>query len=139
MVLNFLRRIVAETGPKTYFDFNSCFFLMISALLWGKYKTDPSNRLVGSFVRTIMDRQMSPFRENLNLNPLYSMRGGSTTRADPLTKKPKRVRRRSNPWYRWNTCNQRTLVLSAILSQESRKSIKDGFFSFLIKPSYQWM
>jgi len=130
MVLNFLRRIVAETGPKTYLDFRSCFFLIISALFWGKYKTDPSRRGVGSLVRTIMDRQISPLRENLNLKPLYSIRGGSTTRADPLTKKPKRVRRRSNPWYKWNTCNHRMFVLSAILTHDKRKSIKDWFFLF---------
>jgi len=38
-----------------------------------------------------MERQMSPFLLNLNLKPLYSKRGGSTIRADPLTKKPKPV------------------------------------------------
>ena len=47
---------------------------------------------MGNFVRTIMERQISPFLLNLNLKPLYSMRGGSTIRADPFMKKPKPVR-----------------------------------------------
>jgi hypothetical protein len=43
---------------------------------------------------------MSPFLLNLTLNPLYSIRGGSTTRADPLTKKPSLVDFRKNPLYK---------------------------------------
>jgi hypothetical protein len=31
---------------------------------------------------------MSPFLLNLNLNPLYSVLGGSTIRADPFTNRP---------------------------------------------------
>jgi hypothetical protein len=64
---------------------------MRTALLVLKYTTEPSIRLVGNFVRTIIDRHMSPFLLNLNLKPLYSTRGGSTTRAEPFTKKPKPV------------------------------------------------
>jgi len=33
MDLNFFRWIVEETGPKMYFDFKSCFFLIRIALL----------------------------------------------------------------------------------------------------------
>ena len=86
--------------PKTYFDFKSCFFLIKSELLVLKYRTDPSNRFAGNLVLIMIDRQISPLRLNLNLKPLYSMRGGSTTRADPLTKKPKPVRRLLNPLYK---------------------------------------
>lgn len=98
--LNFFRCIVADTGPKTYFDRRSCFFFIINKLLTRNNKTDPSNRLVGNLVRIIIARQISPFRLNLNLNPLYSIRGGSTIRAEPFIKKPKHVRRLSNPLYK---------------------------------------
>ena len=51
-------------------------------------QVDPSPRAAGYLARTNKPRQMSPFLLNLNLKPLYSKRGGSTTRAEPLTKKP---------------------------------------------------
>ena len=136
MVLNFFRWIVAETGPNTYFDRKSCFFLIIRALLILNRKTEPSSLFVGHLVLIIIARQMSPFLLNLNLNPLYSIRGGSTTRADPFTKKPKLVRRRSKPLYKWKTWNHRIFVLSAILNQVCFKIIRALSFLFLIKPVY---
>ena len=119
MDLNFLRWIIAETGPKIYFDFRSCFFFMIKALLCGKYRTEPSSRVVGYFVRTIIARQISPFLLNLNLNPLYSIRGGSTIRAEPLMKKPSSVLLLWNPLYKWKTWSHLTFVLSAILNHDN--------------------
>lgn len=61
---------------------------------------------------------MLPFLLNLNLNPLYSNRGGSTTRADPFTKKPTVVDLRSNPLYKWNILSHLTFVLSAACNQD---------------------
>ena len=41
-----------------------------------------------SETRTSSSLQISPLIEYLYLNPLYSTRGGSTTRAELFTKKP---------------------------------------------------
>ena len=65
----------------------------------------------------MIQRQISPFRLNLNLKPLYSIRGGSTDLADPFTKNPNEEVRRWKPLYRWNICNQFTFVLSDIETQ----------------------
>jgi len=46
---------------------------------------------------TTNKRQISPLIEYLYLNPLYSILGGSTTRADPFTKYPVRVLLRWKP------------------------------------------
>jgi hypothetical protein len=43
---------------------------------------------------------MFPFLLNLNLNPLYSTLGGSTTRAEPLIKKPIKEDLRLKPLYK---------------------------------------
>jgi hypothetical protein len=43
---------------------------------------------------------MSPLILYLYLNPLYSWRGGSTTRAEPFTKKPLYDTFRLNPLYK---------------------------------------
>ena len=48
----------------------------------------PSIREIGLTTRSNKARQISPFRLKRTLNPLYSRRGGSTTRAEPLMKKP---------------------------------------------------
>jgi len=55
---------------------------------------------------------MSPFTEYLYLKPLYSIRGGSTTLAEALTKKPGLVFLRTKPLYKWNTFDHLMLVLS---------------------------
>jgi len=51
-----------------------------------------TRELVGFFSklldRTNNIRTISPLILNLYLNPLYSILGGSTIRADPFTKKP---------------------------------------------------
>ena len=47
--------------------------------------------------RTSKSLQISPFTEYLYLKPLYSTLGGSTTRAEPLTKKFVVVTLRLNP------------------------------------------
>ena len=46
-------------------------------------------REIGLITRNSKARQISPFLLKRTLKPLYSRRGGSTTRAEPLTKKPK--------------------------------------------------
>jgi len=69
-----------------YLDFTFCFFLINIPLLMGKEVTEPSNLLKGHTHRTKIALHMSPFLLNLNLNPLYSRRGGSITRADPFIK-----------------------------------------------------
>lgn len=75
-------------GPCKYFDFTFCFFFIKIPELMGNCNEDPSLRKNDLDVRTIKARHISPFLLNLNLNPLYSRRGGSITRADPLTKNP---------------------------------------------------
>lgn len=67
--------------------------------------------------RTRRARQIFPFLLNLNLKPLYSSRGGSTTRADPFMKNPTVVTLRLKPLYKWNVRNHRTFVLSAAWTQ----------------------
>lgn len=66
-------------------------------LFTGNRATEPSRRKRGQVQRTNIALQISPFLLNLNLKPLYSNLGGSTTRADPLIKKPTVVDLRSNP------------------------------------------
>ena len=63
--------------------------------------------------------QMSPFILYLYLNPLYSMRGGSTIFADPFIKKPSSVLLRLNPLYRWKIFIHRTFVLSDTNNHDS--------------------
>jgi len=96
-VLYRFRRNKVEIGPKMYLDLNSFRFFKTTPLFALKQNVDPSARGVTRFARIIKARQMSPFRLNLNLNPLYTIRGGSTTRADPLTKYPTNVRFRWKP------------------------------------------
>lgn len=86
-----------------YLERKSCFFLIKKALFILKYRTEPSSLGSGRAVCTIIDRQISPLRLNLNLKPLYSIRGGSTTRAEPLTKNPSSVLLRFQPLYKWKT------------------------------------
>ena len=48
---------------------------------WSEFST-------GLFDLVSQERHISPFNEYLYLKPLYSLRGGSTTLAEPLVKKP---------------------------------------------------
>jgi hypothetical protein len=76
------------TGPCRYLDLTFCFFLIRIPLLAKNLATDPSSRIKDRVDLMYSARQISPFLLNLNLNPLYSSLGGSTIRAEPLTKKP---------------------------------------------------
>lgn len=87
--LNFRRLKEVEIGPKIYLDFKSCFLRIKKPLLVLVSRPDPSTLAALNRVWIKIDRHISPLRLNLNLKPLYSIRGGSTTRAEPLTKKPK--------------------------------------------------
>ena len=75
-------------GPCKYFDFGFCFFLISIPEFNQKSEVDPSKRNVGKALRTSNIRHIFPFLLNLNLNPLYSRRGGSTTRTDPFINPP---------------------------------------------------
>jgi len=131
-VLNLRRLKVEITGPIMYFDLKSCFFLIRNPELLKGLNNDPSFLQNPYLVCTNIDRHISPFLLNLNLKPLYSILGGSTTRAEPLTKKPKWVTLLSHPLYRWKICNHKTLVLSDIPNHESLRSIKVYIVSSLI-------
>ena len=74
-------------------------FILMPAL---SLKRTPRLSPVETFnlVRTTQHRHMSPFILYLYLNPLYSIRGGSTTRADPFIKRPSLVLRRKDPLYK---------------------------------------
>lgn len=87
-VINFLRLMREVAGPYIYFDFISCFFFNKIVLLLIKVKDEPSFLRRVYLARIIIPLQISPFLLNLNLNPLYSNLGGSTTLADPFIKKP---------------------------------------------------
>ena len=65
-----------------------------------KAKVEPSFFNEASLLRINNPRQISPFLLNLNLNPLYSTLGGSTTRAEPFMKNPIRDDLRLNPLYK---------------------------------------
>lgn len=80
-----------------YLDRRSCFFRIKKPLLEGQLILDPSWLGKDHLVWTIIDRHISPLRLNLNLKPLYSIRGGSTTRAEPLIKNPIWVTLRFHP------------------------------------------
>ena len=83
-----------------YFDLTVCFFFIRIPLFVPNFDTDPSKRLRGLVALMYSALQILPFLLNLNLNPLYSKRGGSTTRAEPFTKKPTVVDLRLNPLYK---------------------------------------
>jgi len=89
--LNFLRRKLNVVGPCRYFDFGFCFFFIKIPAFDRKIEVEPSGRKTGFAVRIISIRQMLPFLLNLNLKPLYSSLGGSTTRTEPLTNPPTEV------------------------------------------------
>jgi hypothetical protein len=55
----------------------------------------------------------------LYLKPLYSIRGGSTIRADPLRKNPGVVERLQKPLYKWNIFTHLIFVLSVIYIHDS--------------------
>lgn len=84
-------------GPCIYLDLTFCFFFIRIAVLCGNSVTEPSTLAKGFKHLISIARQISPFLLNLNLNPLYSNLGGSTIRAEPLTKKPKVVTLLLNP------------------------------------------
>ena len=77
---------------------------------------------------------MSPFIEYLYLKPLYSKRGGSTTRAEALTKNPVPVTLRWNPLYKWKILAHLIFVLSVKKTQDSLYNIYNLFFGFDSRP-----
>ena len=87
-VLNFLRLRWYVEGPCRYFDLTFCFFFIKIPVFEGKEVDEPSIRRSVRETRIKIIRQISPFLLNLNLNPLYSSLGGSTTLAEPFTKNP---------------------------------------------------
>jgi hypothetical protein len=83
-----------------YFDITFTFLFMLIPALSLKQTPRLSPIKTFNLVRTIQHRHMSPFILYLYLKPLYSMRGGSTTRADPFIKRPSLVLRRKDPLYK---------------------------------------
>ena len=75
-------------GPFKNLDFTSIFFFIKKPALPVNWIVLPSSYFSSLLDRTISDLQMSPFILYLYLKPLYSILGGSTIRAEPLTKKP---------------------------------------------------
>lgn len=95
--VSFLRLIFFMIGPFKYFDFGSDFFLiMINSLLVNLCILPPTDTYQQRSL-TIRPRHISPFTLYLYLKPLYSIRGGSTTLAEPLIKKPLLETLRKNP------------------------------------------
>ena len=84
-----LRRFVAirEVGPFRNLLLGFCFFLIIIASFDGKVILKRDFEVVCFATLITKSRQISPLTEYLYLKPLYSILGGSTTRADPLTNK----------------------------------------------------
>ena len=124
---NRLRCKLFKTGPYKYFDLMSFFFFIKIPALWAKRIFAPCKYEDWYFARITRLLQTCPFRLDLNLNPLYSIRGGSTTRTEPLIKYDGSVFFRKKPLYRWNVRSHRTLVLSVINSHVWRWII---FFFF---------
>ena len=137
-VLNFFRFNWYGIGPCIYLDFTFCFFLIKMQLFIKKEEIDPSCLILDLSDLTNKPRQISPFLLNLNLNPLYSKRGGSTTWAEPFTKKPTSVDFLWNPLYKWKTLSHLTFVLSDTFNQVCLLIILiiNGNFFALVKPSY---
>ena len=106
-------------GPFINLDFGSFFFLIVITELL-------LNRKVSLFILNLRlrdlqtsPRQISPFMLYLYLNPLYSIRGGSTIFAEPFIKNPSSVLLRLNPLYKWKIFIHRTFVLSDTNNQDS--------------------
>ena len=133
-VLNFFRLTFVEIAPKRYFDLGFCFFFISMQLFCWKQMTEPSFRGFGKFDLKIKPLQISPFVLYLNLKPLYSTLGGSTERADPLTKYPSSVTLRLKPLYKWKICSQFTFVLSETSNQVLFWIIKLWCVFFLPNP-----
>ena len=66
---------------------------------------------------------ISPLRLYLYLKPLYSNRGGSTTRAEAFTKNDVFVNFLLNPLYKWKILHHRMFVLSEIKTHDSFNKI----------------
>lgn len=97
----------------------SFFFLIIINELLSKRKVSLFKLVFKFLDRHISPLQISPFILYLYLNPLYSILGGSTILADPLTKKPSFVLLRLNPLYKWNILIHRIFVLSETYNHDS--------------------
>lgn len=116
-VKSFLRLIVRVIGPNKNFDLGLFFFLIIIPA-FALNLTNLASKLETLWLTLISQLlPMSPFKLYLYLKPLYSIRGGSTTRAEPFTKKPRVVFFLWKPLYKWNIFNHLMLVLSFIKSQ----------------------
>ena len=116
---SFLRLNLRVIGPFMYFDFKSYFFLIVNPAFTRKRTRVCVGLHSWLFDLTKRTLTMSPLTLYLYLNPLYSIRGGSTTRDEPFTKNPIDETFRWNPLYSWNILIQRTLVLSVINNHDS--------------------
>lgn len=109
-----MRRLSAlvKTIPLTYLDFSVCFFFIVKESFTLVRARKPVLFFAGLRVRIIILRTISPFLLYLNFVPLYVIWGGSTTWAEPLTKRPSCVERLQKPLYKWNIFIHLTFVPS---------------------------
>jgi len=97
-VINFfLLKDIRATGPIRYLLPGSCFFFITIAALLGNLRVNNDLEVFCLATRAMSNLQISPLILYLYLKPLYSIRGGSTTRAEPLTKNPTEVTFLWNP------------------------------------------
>jgi len=119
----FLLKDIRLTGPPKYLLLGFSRLRMTIPALCGNCDENKDLEVVWRATRATSKRAMSPFILYLYLKPLYSMRGGSTTRADPFAKKLTVVDLRWNPLYKWNSFTHLILVLSAMNTHDSLNNI----------------
>jgi hypothetical protein len=96
----FLRLKKKEIGPFKYLDLGSDFFFIIIPEFELKLTTKLDLETIRYEFLIINKRQISPFKLYLYLKPLYSILGGSTTRAEPFIKNPNLVDFLQKPLYK---------------------------------------
>ena len=78
---------IRVTGPERYLLEGLILLRIIIPALEGNFAENNDFDVVCRTTRATRRRAISPFILYLYLKPLYSIRGGSTTRAEPFTKK----------------------------------------------------
>ena len=117
--LTFFLGSILNIGLLINLDLGVSFFFRINPELFFKRY---SNEDLFSDLRLDFEKKsfaISPLIEYLYLNPLYSIRGGSTLLAEPFIKKPIFVLFLWNPLYKWKVLSQLIFVLSEAKTQVS--------------------
>lgn len=116
-VTSFLRPMLRVMGPNRNLDFGLFFFFIMIPELSLNRTVLASLLCLLWFTLIIQLLHILPRRLYLYLKPLYSMRGGSTTLAEPFIKKPIVVTLLWKPLYKWKIRSHLTLVLSLTNNQ----------------------